>query len=126
MSEPVYEALPGRQGPVRVLFVCGKNKWRSPTAERLYRHDPRLEVRSAGMSASSRHPITARDLSWAELVLVMEPGYGKRIHDQFRGLPLPVVADLDIPDEYEYMDEELIDLIRAGVESQLAAFVRRA
>ena len=31
-----------------VLFVCGRNQWRSPTAARIYANDQRIEVRSAG------------------------------------------------------------------------------
>lgn len=32
----------------KVLFVCGRNQRRSPTAERIFRDDPRMSVRSAG------------------------------------------------------------------------------
>src|SRR5512139_3631699 len=39
-----------RHSRPHILFVCGRNKWRSPTAERLYRNDNRIEVRSAGVS----------------------------------------------------------------------------
>jgi predicted protein tyrosine phosphatase len=58
-----------------VLFVCGRNQWRSPTAERLYRADPRVEVRSAGVSPKSRHQISRSDIEWADLILVMEGNY---------------------------------------------------
>ena len=34
----------------------------------------------------------------------------------FRNRSLPVIENLDIPDEYKYMDDELIDLIEKGVE----------
>jgi predicted protein tyrosine phosphatase len=101
----------------RILFVCGRNQWRSPTAERIYRDDPRIHVRSAGVSAKSRHQISADDLSWADLVVVMERRYKSRITETFRDHP-PIVS-LDIPDEFEYMDEELIKLIREGVEFHL-------
>ena len=37
----------------------------------------------------------------------------------FRDLELPPIESLDIPDEYEYMDEELVDLIRSGVEHHI-------
>lgn len=99
-----------------ILFVCGKNKWRSPTAERIYKNDQRIEVRSAGMSGKSRHPISSDDVGWADLILVMENGYKSRILGLFRDLSLPRIENLDIPDEYEYMDEELIELIETKVE----------
>jgi protein-tyrosine phosphatase len=99
-----------------ILFVCGKNKWRSPTAERIYKNDERVEVRSAGMSGKSKHPISNADIEWANLILVMENGYKSRILGLFRHLSLPRIEKLDIPDEYEYMDEELIQLIEQRVE----------
>lgn len=101
----------------RILFVCGRNQWRSPTAERVYRDDPRVDVRSAGVSVKSRHQVSVDDLSWADLVVVMERRYKSRILGTFRDHP-PIVS-LDIPDEFEYMDEELIKLIRLGVEFHL-------
>ena len=63
-------------GKPHILFVCGRNRWRSPTAERLYRSDPRLEARSAGVSDKSQHRISAADIAWADLILVMEAEYG--------------------------------------------------
>lgn len=100
----------------RILFVCGKNKWRSPTAERIYKDDERIEVRSAGMSGKSKHTISNNDIEWADLILVMESGYKSRILGLFRDLSLPKIENLDIPDEYEYMNEELIELIENRVE----------
>jgi protein-tyrosine phosphatase len=106
----------------KILFVCGRNKWRSPTAARIYRNDPRVDVRSAGMSGKSPHPISNSDLEWADLVLVMERRYKGKLMGLFRDLELPPIESLDIPDEYEYMDEELVDLIRSGVEHHINNF----
>ena len=57
---------------INVLFVCSKNQWRSPTGESIYRDDPRLAVRSRGTASSARQTIRSADLSWADLVLVMD------------------------------------------------------
>ena len=103
----------------KILFVCGRNKWRSPTAENVYRNDPRIEARSAGTSEKSPHPISSSDLIWADLVLVMENKYKARITDAFRDFHLPPIQSLDIPDEYRYMDEELIALIKSSVERHI-------
>lgn len=100
----------------KILFICGRNKWRSPTAENIYRNDPRIEVKSAGTSDKSPHPISISDLLWADLVLVMEGKYKGKISGLFRDIHLPAIKSLDIPDEYSYMDEELIELIKSGVE----------
>ncbi len=103
-----------------VLFVCGRNRWRSPTAERIYANDQRIEVRSAGLSSKSRHQISHTDLLWADMVLVMENRHKRRILGTFRNLEtLPCIESLDIPDEYEYMDRELVEAIREGTEHQI-------
>jgi|SRR5579859_2400879 len=103
-----------------ILFVCGRNQWRSPTAVRVYQDDPRIVVRSAGVSGKSRHQISGDDLSWAGLVVVMEQRYKARILATFRARPhLPRIVSLNIPDEYQFMDAELIELIREGVEFHL-------
>lgn len=105
----------------RILFVCGRNKWRSPTAEALYRDDERVDVRSVGIRSSAHRRITLADLEWADLVLVMEANHRSWILSQFLDLERgPRLASLDIPDEYQFMDEELVERIREGTEYHLA------
>ena len=104
----------------RILFICARNQWRSPTAETTYRDDPRLDVRSAGLSSKSPHRLSSRDLDWADLVLVMETEHKRRIAREFRDHPeLPPIESLEIPDEYRKMDPELVALIRGGTEGFL-------
>jgi predicted protein tyrosine phosphatase len=105
---------------LHILFVCGRNQWRSPTAARVYAGDQRIEVRSAGVSARSRHQVTSRDIQWADLVLVMERKQRSWILGAFPELHLPPIESLDIPDQYEFMDAELVALIREGTDSHLA------
>lgn len=102
-----------------ILFVCGRNRLRSPTAEVIFRNDTRFYSRSAGISSKSKHNITSNDLEWADLVLVMEGKYKSHILGKFRDLQLPQIEDLDIPDEYEFMDKDLIELIKKGTEQSL-------
>ena len=78
----------------RVLFVCSLNQWRSPTAEALYRSDPRLEVRSAGIRSNARRRIGAADLKWANVVYVMEVDHRRWIQERFGGLGLPPIRVL--------------------------------
>lgn len=100
----------------KILFVCGRNKWRSPTAERIYRNDSRVQVRSAGVSSSVQRQVSQKDIEWCDLILVMEQKYKEYIVKKFKTLQLPPVYSLDIPDDYQFMDEELIELIRSGTE----------
>ncbi len=122
MEHDPHESPPPAR--LRVLFVCGRNQWRSPTAERIHRDDPRVEVRSAGVSAGAKRRVSAKDLAWADLALVMERGHRSRIREQFRKEPdFPPIESLDIPDEFEFMDPELIRLLREGVEEWLAGWI---
>jgi predicted protein tyrosine phosphatase len=108
-----------------ILFVCGRNQWRGPTAVQIYKNDNRIDVRSAGMSEKSRHALSAEDITWADLILVMENRYKTRILEKFHKLSLPEIANLDIPDEYPYMDAELIESIQKGVEFYIGRIENR-
>jgi len=106
---------------INVLFVCGKNQWRSPTGEVIYRDDPRMAVRSAGLSQVAKRKVSAKDLAWADLVFVMEAEQKRKITGLYqRELNLPPIVNLEIPDNYPFMNTELIELLRGGVESELS------
>ncbi len=103
-----------------VLFICSRNQWRSPTAEQIWRKHPALSVRSGGTSLNARHPVSENDVSWAQVIFVMEEKHKSRLIAEYRRLlenkPIHV---LDIPDEYKYMDAELVELLRESVASIL-------
>ena len=99
-----------------ILFVCGRNQWRSPTAEAIYSSDPRIVVRSAGVSPQSPHQVNLKDIEWADLILVMEWKYKERIRSIGGGMRLPVIQCLGIPDKYRYMDEALVTRIKEFAE----------
>lgn len=106
--------------PLKILFVCGRNKRRSPTAEKIFKGDPRMVVRSAGTSDSSKRRITADDLAWADLVLVMQRKYAARIKVAFKDIdPLPPMESLDIGDDYIFMETGLINVLRSSVDEAL-------
>jgi predicted protein tyrosine phosphatase len=113
------EDLP-KTDPKNVLFVCSRNQWRSPTAEQVWRKHPLLSVRSAGTSPNARHPVSANDLSWADVIFVMEEKHKSRLLAEYRRIvektPIHV---LDIPDEYKFMEPELVELVRESVGSIL-------
>ncbi len=103
-----------------ILVVCGKNKRRSRTAENIFKNDARFKIRSAGLSPKSDRKITANDLLWANLVLVMERNHKTKIKEVFSYLKLPQIEVLFIPDIYELMDENLIKLLHGKMEEQLS------
>ena len=100
---------------MNVLFVCSKNQWRSPTAEKIFADYAGVRTRSAGTSSSARHRLSRRDLDWAEVVMVMEERHKTIIKQQFANLGHKKIIVLDIADDYAFMDEELIALLQASV-----------
>lgn len=111
------------QTPLHVLFVCAMNQWRSPTAEALYRSDPRLSVRSAGVRSGARRRISRGDLDWADLIFVMEREHQQRIREDFRDLELPPIVNLEIPDDFQRYDAELQSLLRAAIDPELGRWL---
>ncbi|MDH2432586.1 phosphotyrosine protein phosphatase [Pokkaliibacter sp. MBI-7] len=107
---------------MKLLFVCSRNQWRSPTAEQLWRRRPGYEARSAGTSPKARRTVTTSDVVWADVILVMENKHRQRLRAEFGRLlehkPLYV---LDIADEYQYMDATLIEELEARVAAVLPA-----
>ncbi len=101
---------------MNILFVCSMNKWRSPTAEQIFRKVAGIQVRSAGTSRTARRPIKAGDVDWADLICVMEEKHLARLRAEFRNaLKGKETCVLDIPDEYRYMDPELVDLLTDAI-----------
>ncbi len=104
-----------------LLVVCGRNKKRSRTAEFIFKNDSRFNIRSAGLSPKSDRKISENDLSWADLVFVMESKQKAKLRDQFSHLEMPDIAVLYIPDDYEFMDEELVELLKEKINSAVRA-----
>jgi len=99
-----------------LLFICSRNKWRSPTAEQVWKNKHGYEVRSAGTSQNAKRTVGPEDIRWSDTVFVMEKKHKNRLVSKFSGLldhkPIHI---LDIPDDYKYMDPELIQEIEAKV-----------
>jgi predicted protein tyrosine phosphatase len=104
---------------LKILFVCAMNKQRSVTAERLYRNDSRLEVRSAGVRTNANRRVSERDLLWADVVFVMERAHKLWIATRFEGLKLPRIDVLEIPDEFEVMDPALLEMLRLVLDPEI-------
>ena len=104
----------------RALFICSRNRLRSPTAERLFASWPGVESDSAGLAADAEVALFAEQLEWAELVFVMEPVHRRRLQQRFAPwLRGKRVICLDIPDDYDFMQTELVELLRRKVSAYL-------
>lgn len=98
----------------RILFLCSQNKLRSPTAEAVFADHPDVEVDSAGLNNDAVIPLSAEQIEWADLILVMETAHRTRLKRKFgSSLAGKQVEVLGIPDNYAYMDPELIQLLKS-------------
>ena len=97
----------------KLLFICSRNRWRSPTAEALFKNHPRYEARSAGTSDSARIKVTTCHLGWADKIFCMERKHADLLRERFPQelADKPLIA-LGIPDDFSFMDPALIELLR--------------
>ena len=100
----------------RVLFVCSQNRLRSPTAEQVFASWEGIEVASAGLNNDAESVLTPELVSWANVIFVMEKVHRNKLGKRFRAqLGGKRIVCLDIPDEYDYMDPQLVALLKAKV-----------
>ncbi len=106
---------------LNLLFICSRNQWRSPTAEAIWRKVPGYCVASAGVSPKARRTVNQEDIRRADLIFVMEKKHKNRLIAQFSDcLSDTPIHILDIPDEYQYMDPELIEELEQKVAAILS------
>ena len=82
-----------------------------------------LSVRSAGTSPNARCTVTAQDIGWADFIFVMEQKHKDRLRAAF---PAPTkyakIHVLNIPDDYQYGDPELIEILRESTKPLIEGF----
>jgi predicted protein tyrosine phosphatase len=101
---------------VNILFVCSRNKWRSRTAEDIFKNSQRHNVKSAGTENSARIRVSEKLITWADLIFVMEKKHKQRLKEKFSTtMDSKEIIILDIPDDYEYMEPELIEILKNSV-----------
>lgn len=106
---------------MNLLFICGKNRLRSPTAEAVFSEYPGIETESAGIDRDAEVPIGADAIEWADLILVMEKTHRRKLAAKFQHcLKDKKVVCLDIPDDYEYMDSDLVAILEQKMQPLLA------
>nr|WP_247682474.1 phosphotyrosine protein phosphatase [Pseudoalteromonas sp. MMG013] len=110
----------GHKEVTNILFICSRNKWRSPTGEHIWRHHPFISVRSAGTSAKANRTVNSKDIQWANIIFVMEKKHKNRLLAQFtRHIAHKEIHILDIPDEYQYLDNTLVNMMKSSVSHYL-------
>lgn len=108
---------------MKLLFICSRNRLRSPTAEAVFAEYKGLEVDSAGLDREAEIPLSSEAIQWADIIFVMEKMHRSKLSKNFQPwLKQKRVVCLDIPDEYEYMEPSLVDLLKKKVLPLLGSF----
>ena len=103
-----------------ILFICSRNKWRSLTAETIYKNNSEFNVKSAGTENSARVKINSKLLIWADVIFVMEKHHKYKLILNFPDeIKTKEIHILEIPDNYKFMDKELIEEIKISVSNLL-------
>lgn len=107
---------------MKALFICTQNKQRSPTAEKVFAAHPGVEARSAGTAIDAEKSVTREMVEWADMIFVMEGLHYRSLQEQFGELvKTKEVIVLRIPDEFLYMDPQLVEILKVKVTPYLEA-----
>ncbi|MEH6660611.1 MAG: phosphotyrosine protein phosphatase [Parasphingorhabdus sp.] len=99
--------------PAKLLFVCARNRLRSPTAEAVLNEVDGVSAISAGINHDAETPLSGDLIEWADRIYTMENSHKKKITRQFGPLlKNKPVRNLAIPDNYRFMDAELVARVK--------------
>lgn len=97
---------------MNLLFICNQNENRSKTAELLFKN--RYNTKSAGLF--NKNPVKEQDLSWADIIFVMEEHQRKELALRFPKLYLQKrILSLDIEDKFIFNENNLIRILHEKV-----------
>jgi predicted protein tyrosine phosphatase len=103
-----------------LLFICSRNRWRSPTAEALFQGDSKFQAKSAGTETGARRRVTPGLIGWADIIFTMEKKHSDYLQRKFPdAIDGKRIICLRIPDEFGFNDPGLIDLLHATIHPHL-------
>ena len=101
---------------IKLLFICSRNEWRSRTAEEIFKHLPGYAVKSAGTEPAARIRVTKGLIGWSDKIFVMERKHRDILRERFpEAIGDRPIYCLDIPDEFIFMDPDLIDSLQSAM-----------
>ena len=90
---------------------------RSATAQKVFEGDPRFDVRSAGTDASAAVFLSEALIAWADSVVVMEKLHRNYIRSKYPSYyNNKKIVCLYIPDDFEFMQPELVTILKDRVD----------
>jgi predicted protein tyrosine phosphatase len=82
----------------------------------MYRGFSGYAVKSAGTEPGARVRVNEGHLGWADIIFVMEKKHAAYLRDRFaEAIAGKPVHCLYIPDDYEFMDEDLIAALKSSI-----------
>ena len=97
----------------RVLFICGKARQRSPTADAVF-NGQNIETDFAGLSDDADVVLSMEQIEWATDIAVMEKRQIARLKQKYsKHLKSKRIFSLDVPDEFLFMQPELVALLES-------------
>ncbi|MEQ1900118.1 MAG: low molecular weight protein tyrosine phosphatase family protein [Devosia sp.] len=101
---------------MNALFVCSRNRLRSPTAEQIFATWPDVDTDSAGLAPDAGVQLSSEQIEWADIIFVMERSHQAKLKGRFRQhIDGKRIVCLDIPDKYRFMAPELVALLEQKV-----------
>lgn len=96
--------------------MCSENRLRSPTGEEVFSAYPDVEAIGCGTNSDSETPLSGDLIEWADVILVMEKTHKRKVSTKFQDLlKNKRLICLDIPDNYQRMQPELVDIFKSKV-----------
>jgi predicted protein tyrosine phosphatase len=100
----------------KLLFVCSENRLRSATAEAVFSKYEGVEAIGAGTNKDAATPVSGDLIELADIILAMETIHRDKISAKYKKLLKGKhLVVLDVPDNYQRMQPELIQLLGAKV-----------
>ncbi|MDH5359567.1 MAG: phosphotyrosine protein phosphatase [Gammaproteobacteria bacterium] len=100
----------------RILFICSENRLRSPTAEAVFNEYDGIEAIGAGTNSDAVTPLSGDLIEWADVIMVMEGVHRNKVAKKYRELlKNKRLVVLDVADNYRYMQDELVQLLKEKV-----------
>lgn len=105
---------------LNALFICGKARIRSPTAADIARNHDGVDTDFAGLSRDADEQLGTEQIGWADIIFVMEARQKKKLTAGFGAALLNKhVIVLGIPDQFSYMQPELVSLLSPKLRAAL-------
>ena len=99
-------------------MLVAKNQRRSPIAELLFKNHPVHTACSAGTNNNARIRVNQKMIDWAHVLFVMKRKHRDIIRERFIISHQPVIV-LEIPDDYQFGDAELIEMLKISLADYL-------